>query len=765
MNSIFKKIVLAVLMLFALQSQAQTFMVDDIVISDTTTGYIDPELVEYHDSLFMTYALSNGNMWVGFLNPVNGLFISNYGKNRYLGGPWAPISMITNGPEFGWSSQGPYAYFTKMNQNGKSGIYKVEYPFVSNTGQEILLDTAFSYAGVCGSFQNNLNEPDLWFYRGQLHANNLQWMPGTVKNVWMNTQTNQVTQLQKSPITTIRWAYNTPYITYSNIDTLTGIRQVFILNTTTNTFEQATLDADDKTDPWGFHAPEYNNEFCIAANIENRYLRIYRNIGSVWTAVDSLSLPKVNNTDTLLTSIEPVYGGNGINGFTYFTVQAYNPDNSYTSIWLLGLGNHLQRRLDEGAVSGVLAERYDPESVIGENELYVYYSEQASTSRIRRCKTGVFLTNNGSGYTLTSDIQYDSIPGVSPNLLSLDIYEPLSPADIKPVMIYIHGGSWNAGDKAWYVADMAKVFTDSGYVFVSINYRLSPNPPDTLSSSAVRFPVHPRDCAKAFEWVVNNIHQYSGDTSRICLMGHSAGAHLTLLLSTNHSFLNQFSIPAQQLKCACSLDAGVFDVEEELQQAGSYIPRREPLINAFGKVDSLYDDASPQYHIEPGKYLPKLHLVHQNTPDRLYSHYRFRDSLMANGYSDFSLFDAHPYDHASIALMIGSVNDSINVTGSVMQFFSNCIQSLITEINNIRFETNQVKIFPNPTNSYINVSNLPDNFSGNILIYNAMGQLILSEEKNGSQFIVSIGHLNKGAYFVQVRNEKSEVITKTFIKL
>lgn len=763
MNKFFV-IAFAVLTLWTGQSKAQTFHVDDVVISDTTTGYIDCELVEYNDSLFMTYALSNGNMWVGFVNPQTGLFISNFGKNRYLGGPWAPISMITNGPEFGWSANGPYAYFTKMKPNGKSGIYKVKYPFVSNTSQEILLDTSYSYAGVCGSFQSNLSEPNLWFYRGQLHSNNSQWLPGTVKNVWMNTQTNQITQLQKSPITTIRWAYNTPFITYSNIDTATGIRQVFILNTTTNTFEQATFDATNKTDPWGFTAPEYNNEFCIAANIDNRLLRIYRKIGNVWTAVDSLTLPKVNNSDTLMTSVEPIYGGLGINGISYFTVEAFNSGNNYRSIWLLGLGNHLQRRLDEGAVSGSLKERYDPESIIGNNELYVYYSEQASTSRIRRCKTGIFLTNFGSGYTLTSNVKYDSIPGVDPNLLSLDVYKPNTLTGLRPVIVYIHGGSWNAGDKAWYVGDMAKLFTDSGYVFVSINYRLSPNPTDTLLTTAVRFPIHPRDCAKAFQWVVNNIHQYSGDSSRISLMGHSAGAHLTLLLSTNHSFLNQQGIAPQKVKCACSLDAGVFDVAEEFQQAGSFIPRREPLINAFGLDANLYNDASPQYHIQRGKYLPDLYLVHQNTSDRLYSHYRFRDSLNANGHNNHFLFNANPYNHASIALMIGNPNDSINVTGSVLQFFRNCLRNITTSVDDINSTNSQLLIYPNPTQSQLTLSKLPTGFSGTVSIYNSMGQLVFSERKTGSQFSIQTGQLNMGIYMVQVKTDKGETITRKFIK-
>lgn len=154
--------------------------------------------------------------------------------------------------------------------------------------------------------------------------------------------------------------------------------------------------------------------------------------------------------------------------------------------------------------------------------------------------------------------------------------------------MYIHGGDWNGGDKSWNILNMAKVFSDSGYIFVSINYRLSPDPPDTTKSNAVRFPIHPYDCAKAFQWIVNNIHLYEGDSSRISIMGHSAGAHLTLLLATNDTFLHYLSLSRQKIKCACSLDAGVFDMQEELDEAGSGTGRREQHINAFGKNNNLY---------------------------------------------------------------------------------------------------------------------------------------------------------------------------------
>jgi arylformamidase len=93
-------------------------------------------------------------------------------------------------------------------------------------------------------------------------------------------------------------------------------------------------------------------------------------------------------------------------------------------------------------------------------------------------------------FTLFQNLQYKTIPGVAANLLRLDVYRPNNITGLKPVMVYVHGGYWRNGDKD-NVDSKARLFTDSGFVFVSINYRLSPEPIDTQSTTAVRFPIHP----------------------------------------------------------------------------------------------------------------------------------------------------------------------------------------------------------------------------------------------------------------------------------
>src|SRR4051812_5593518 len=55
----------------------------------------------------------------------------------------------------------------------------------------------------------------------------------------------------------------------------------------------------------------------------------------------------------------------------------------------------------------------------------------------------------------------------------LDVYSPAGAKDL-PVVVWIHGGGWQAGDKT-DVQVKPQAFNDKGFVFVSVNYRLLPD--------------------------------------------------------------------------------------------------------------------------------------------------------------------------------------------------------------------------------------------------------------------------------------------------
>jgi acetyl esterase/lipase len=83
----------------------------------------------------------------------------------------------------------------------------------------------------------------------------------------------------------------------------------------------------------------------------------------------------------------------------------------------------------------------------------------------------------------------------------------------KPVLIFIHGGSWSSGKKETYWW-LGRNFARKGVVTVIINYRLAPN---------VQYEKMGDDCALAVKWVQAHIADYTASPEKIFMMGHSAG--------------------------------------------------------------------------------------------------------------------------------------------------------------------------------------------------------------------------------------------------
>lgn len=88
-----------------------------------------------------------------------------------------------------------------------------------------------------------------------------------------------------------------------------------------------------------------------------------------------------------------------------------------------------------------------------------------------------------------------------------------------PVLVFVHGGGFVMGDKTTegspFYDNIGAFAVDSGYVGVTITYRLAPE---------VSWPAGGEDVALAVDWLRENIAQYGGNPDRIVVMGQSAGA-------------------------------------------------------------------------------------------------------------------------------------------------------------------------------------------------------------------------------------------------
>jgi len=102
----------------------------------------------------------------------------------------------------------------------------------------------------------------------------------------------------------------------------------------------------------------------------------------------------------------------------------------------------------------------------------------------------------------------------------LDLYLPEKAEGRLPLIVWIHGGGWQAGSKQ---GCPAVPFATKGYAVASINYR--------LSQHAI-FPAQIHDCKAAIRWLRAYAQQYSLDAARIGVWGESAGGHLAALVGT-----------------------------------------------------------------------------------------------------------------------------------------------------------------------------------------------------------------------------------------
>ena len=138
------------------------------------------------------------------------------------------------------------------------------------------------------------------------------------------------------------------------------------------------------------------------------------------------------------------------------------------------------------------------------------------------------------GVSATFDIVYATLPGFAP--LTLDIYvPPARPASRqmpvpmpKPMVVFVHGGSWKNGDSRHNLAfaDFPRALAGlaaQGYVVASVNYRLSPQ---------ARFPAALQDVKAAIRWLRGHAASYGGDMTRVAVWGASAGAHLAAMAGT-----------------------------------------------------------------------------------------------------------------------------------------------------------------------------------------------------------------------------------------
>lgn len=234
----------------------------------------------------------------------------------------------------------------------------------------------------------------------------------------------------------------------------------------------------------------------------------------------------------------------------------------------------------------------------------------------------------------------------------LDVYSPTGAKDL-PVVFWIHGGGWQAGNKS-DVQHKPQAFMDRGFVFVSTNYRLLPN---------VEMQTIFRDIAKSLHWVHDHIAEYGGNPKRIIVGGHSAGAQLAALICIDDRYLKDEGLSLAMIKGCIPVDGDTYDVPAIIETAETrrrvhgMPPPKLGHREKFGNSEEKHKDYSAVTHVAKDKGIPPFLIIHvAEHPDTTAQAQRLANVLKEAGIPA-TLYGGRETSHGKINADLGLPDD------------------------------------------------------------------------------------------------------------
>ena len=182
----------------------------------------------------------------------------------------------------------------------------------------------------------------------------------------------------------------------------------------------------------------------------------------------------------------------------------------------------------------------------------------------------------------------------------LDVYAPPG-AKNRPIMVWIHGGAWERGDKK-LVHHKPQAFVDRDYVFVAINHRFHP---------AVTIREILEDVAKAIRFTHDRAREFGGDPNTIFVGGHSSGAHLAAMVCTDERYLRAEGLSFKILHGCIPVDGNTYDVVQQVKLTES-LQTRPPFTShriRFGPT-ARQRELSPITYVARERGIPPFLILH-----------------------------------------------------------------------------------------------------------------------------------------------------------
>ena len=171
----------------------------------------------------------------------------------------------------------------------------------------------------------------------------------------------------------------------------------------------------------------------------------------------------------------------------------------------------------------------------------------------------------------------------------LDLYRSKQPKAQRPLIVFVHGGSWQHGNKRDYLF-VGETFAREGYDVAILNYHLAPQH---------IFPTYVDDLAQAIHYLNQNQQQLKISTEHMILMGHSAGAFN--VMSVVYSATSQCFQYKDQIRAIVGLAGPYhFDYKGDALAEHAFDPQVP------------YQQVMPYYFVEPNQIKHYLVMAEQD---------------------------------------------------------------------------------------------------------------------------------------------------------
>lgn len=360
-----------------------SFVPEDVRIGGSNTTCIAIECTP--DGSRAAWIDQEGRLWEGALDPDTGAFTSGHGRDILIDTEVVVVTPGNGGLSWVTGTNGAALYYSRPDPAGVAQLWRAGPTGPAPVRTPLTSGSSSARLGIQAGPGPDITPALLAFLLGPSSAPTPVWASETTANSPIPIPSHATAGTAAATVAG-RWLPGGVGLAFPMTVADSGWTQIGWLDPVTGQAHSVTDDEGSKTDMWGFLAPEFGGELCLAAVVDQTAIAVYRdlrdNTNGHFRRVATLTLP-ASTPPALLHSMRPIEGLRGFNGVTYFAACASQslgtPGDS--GVWVFGLGpatnGILTRRVDQTpsglANSNTPSIRSEPRLVAVGHELRCYY--------------------------------------------------------------------------------------------------------------------------------------------------------------------------------------------------------------------------------------------------------------------------------------------------------------------------------------------------------------------------------------------------------